>query len=171
MRNCESLELPALQARGASVNILLLLTFHFLSKNRCLHTSFTHSQTFHNYFLKGLDTVSATTKLDADMRRAMRLATFLIVALTTYTLGGCGADDTAPASPASSSPAASSDHATQNATASPSTGGVNTSTPLAADPAAASDRITQNMQASLAADSQQVAPAMHYAPGDSGTSN
>ncbi len=37
--------------------------------------------------------------------------------------------------------------------------------------AAASDPIAQNMQASLAADSQQVAPVMHYAPGDSATSN
>jgi hypothetical protein len=32
---------------------------------------------------------------------------------------------------------------------------------------ATTDPITQNMQASLAADSQQVAPVMRYAPGDS----
>jgi len=51
----------------------------------------------------------------------------------------------------------------------------NASAPLANDTAgnaasgtvAATDPITQNMQASLAADSQQVAPVMRYAPGDS----
>jgi hypothetical protein len=43
--------------------------------------------------------------------------------------------------------------------------------PLAANPVAASDPITQNMQASLAADNQQVAPVMHYAPGDSASNN
>ena len=48
---------------------------------------------------------------------------------------------------------------------------LNASEPLAADPAAASDPITQNMQASLAADSQQVTPVMHYAPGDNANSN
>ncbi len=45
------------------------------------------------------------------------------------------------------------------------------SSTLAANPTAASDPITQNMQASLAADSQQVSPVMHYAPGDSASSN
>ena len=47
----------------------------------------------------------------------------------------------------------------------------NASTPLAAGPATASDAITQNMQASLAADTQQVPPVMHYAPGDNANSN
>jgi hypothetical protein len=32
---------------------------------------------------------------------------------------------------------------------------------------AASDPVEQNMQANLAADSQQIAPVMRYAPGDS----
>lgn len=45
------------------------------------------------------------------------------------------------------------------------------SSTLAANPTAASDPITQNMQASLAADSQQVSPVMHYAPGDSASGN
>jgi hypothetical protein len=40
------------------------------------------------------------------------------------------------------------------------------STSLASNPATASDAIAENMQASLAADNQQVAPVMHYAPGD-----
>lgn len=53
----------------------------------------------------------------------------------------------------------------------PAAGMPDASAPLAADLAAASDAITQNMQASLAADSQQVAPVMHYAPGDSANSN
>ncbi|MFL9982009.1 hypothetical protein [Paraburkholderia sediminicola] len=48
---------------------------------------------------------------------------------------------------------------------------LNASSTLAADPAAASDAITQNMQASLAADSKQVTPVMHYAPGDNANSN
>ncbi|AXL50761.1 hypothetical protein DSC91_003107 [Paraburkholderia caffeinilytica] len=48
---------------------------------------------------------------------------------------------------------------------------LNASAPLAADPATASDAITQNMQASLTADSRQVAPVMHYAPGDNANSN
>jgi hypothetical protein len=38
---------------------------------------------------------------------------------------------------------------------------------LANIPNAASDPIAQNMQANLAADNQQVAPVMRYAPGDS----
>ncbi len=102
------------------------------------------------------------------MRKNTRLATVLFVALTTFALSGCGADDSAPVS---SSPAVTNNNAVQNAVVSPSTGGSNRSAPLAADPAAASDSITQNMQASLAADNQQVAPVMHYAPGDSATSN
>ena len=53
----------------------------------------------------------------------------------------------------------------------PAAGMPNAPPPLAADPTAASDAITQNMQASLAADSQQVTPVMHYAPGDSANSN
>jgi len=58
-----------------------------------------------------------------------------------------------------------------NAAASSATPMLNASSPLAADPTAASDPITQNMQASLAADNQQVAPVMHYAPGGSANSN
>ncbi|MFM0341304.1 hypothetical protein [Paraburkholderia fungorum] len=150
------------------MTIHLLPAFHFLSNNRRLFTSFTHSQTFHNYFLKDLETASATTKLDADMRKNMHLATAIFVAVATFALSGCGADDSAPAS---SSPTVTNNNAMQNAATSPPTGGLNTSVPLAADPAAASDSITQNMQASLAADNQQVAPVMHYAPGDSGSSN
>ena len=100
------------------------------------------------------------------MRKDKRLASAGLVALATLALGGCGADDSAP-SAASSTPAV----ANNNAAASPATPILNASSTLAADPAAASDPITQNMQASLAADNQQVAPVMHYAPGDSASSN
>ncbi|MFL9908814.1 hypothetical protein [Paraburkholderia sp. RL17-337-BIB-A] len=145
-----------------------------------------HSQTFHNYFLKELETASAITKSDADMRRHALLAITIFVAVATSTLSGCGADDAAPSS--SSTTAANSD-AAQNAAMTPLSPGVanndvaqssainpatdmlNASTSLAAGPAAASDPITQNMQANLAADSQQIAPVMHYAPGDNASSN
>ncbi|MEZ0600824.1 hypothetical protein ACAX43_01500 [Paraburkholderia sp. IW21] len=102
------------------------------------------------------------------MRRDKRVAAAAFVALATFALSGCGADDSASAS--SSPPVANSDVA-QNAAIKPATGVLNLSAPLAADPAAASDTITQTMQASLAADSRQVAPVMHYAPGDSANSN
>ncbi|WP_258194199.1 hypothetical protein [Paraburkholderia sp. BL18I3N2] len=147
-------------------------TYHFplpFEKPTC-RRKFYHSQTFHNYFLKGLETAPAFTKLDADMSRNKRLASAALVALATLALSGCGADDSAP-SAASSTPAVANNDAAPNAATSPATPILNASSPLAADPTAASDPITQNMQASLAADNQQVAPVMHYAPGDSANSN
>jgi hypothetical protein len=133
-----------------------------------LRRKFKHSQTFHNYFLKGLETASAITKLDADMRRDARLATLVFVALATFTLSGCGADDSASIS---SSPSVANNDTAQNPAIKPAPDALDASAPLAAGPAAASDAITQNMQASLAADSQQVAPVMHYAPGDNANRN
>jgi hypothetical protein len=147
-------------------------TYHYpvsFEKPTC-RRKFYHSQTFHNYFLKGLETASAFTKLDADMRNDKRLASAALVALATVALNGCGADDSAQ--PAASSTQAAANHdAAPNAASFPATPMLNASSPLAADPTAASDPITQNMQASLAADNQQVAPVMHYAPGDSANSN
>jgi hypothetical protein len=135
---------------------------------------FSHSQTFHNYFLKGLETASAFTKLDADMRRDKRLVSALFVALATCALtcalSGCGADDSASANASSSSNVSASLDAPSSA-ALPAAAIPNASSTLAANPALAYDAITQNMQASLAADSQQVAPVMRYAPGDSANSN
>jgi hypothetical protein len=93
-----------------------------------------------------------------------------LVALATLALSGCGADDSAP-SAASSSQAVAGNDAAPGAAISPATPILNASSTLAANPTAASDPITQNMQASLAADNQQVAPVMHYAPGDSGSSS
>jgi PBP1b-binding outer membrane lipoprotein LpoB len=120
--------------------------------------------------LKGLETASAFTKLDANMRRDKRLASAALVALATVALSGCGADDSAP-SATSSSPAVAHNDAAPDAAMAPAAAMLDASSTLAANPTAASDPITQNMQASLAADSQQVSPVMHYAPGDSASSN
>jgi hypothetical protein len=127
------------------------------------------SQTFHNYFLKGIETALAFTQPDADMRRDKRLASAALLALATFALSACGADDS-PSTATSSAPSAAVDDAAQRP-ATLSAALPDASAPLAANPAAASDPIMQNMQASLAADSQQVAPVMHYAPGDSASNN
>jgi hypothetical protein len=145
-----------------------------------------HSQTFHNYFLKGLETASAITKLDADMRRHALLAITVFVAIATSLLSGCGADDAAPSSSATTaansdaaqsaamtplSPGIANNDPAQSSAINPATDMFNAPASLAAGPAAASDPIMQNIQASLAADSQQIAPVMHYAPGDNASSN
>ncbi|WP_246217112.1 hypothetical protein [Paraburkholderia panacisoli] len=72
---------------------------------------------------------------------------------------------------ASSSPPVADNGAQQHPAALSAAALPDASTAPAANPAAASDPITQNMQASLAADSQQVTPVMHYAPGDSASNN
>jgi hypothetical protein len=128
--------------------------------------------------LKGLETASAFTKPDADMRRDKRLVSAFFVALATCALtgaltgalSGCGADDSASANASSSSNVDASLDAPSSAALS-AAAIPNASSALAANPALASDAITQNVQASLAADSQQVAPVMRYAPGDSANSN
>ncbi|WCM23497.1 hypothetical protein NDK50_21750 [Paraburkholderia bryophila] len=108
------------------------------------------------------------------MRRDKSFASVVVISIAVLALTGCGADDSASnAAPAASSKGmtAANGDAAQRA-ALPATPILNTSSTLAASAAvAASDPIAQNMQASLAADSQQVAPVMHYAPGDSATSN
>jgi hypothetical protein len=138
--------------------------------------------------LKELETASAITKLDADMRKDAPLAITIFVAVATFTLSGCGADDAAPSSSSSSttsvssdaaqsaavtplSPVVASNDAAQSSAINPATDRFNASASLAAGPAATSDPITQTVQTSLAADSQQVAPVMHYAPGDNASSN
>jgi hypothetical protein len=144
----------------------------------------TGSQTFHNNFLKGLETAPAFTKPDANMKKETRLTSAVLVAATTFMLNGCGADDAASASASASSTTASSGHdAEQSAVAANiAIGSPAAPSRLPANPAAASDPafafnpasnpasnpdpIAQTMQASLAADSQQIAPVMHYAPGD-----
>ncbi|MFM0035456.1 hypothetical protein PQQ53_29150 [Paraburkholderia strydomiana] len=102
------------------------------------------------------------------MRRDKRLAGAALLALATFALSACGADDS-PSTATSSAPSAADDPAQRPATLSAAL--PDASAPLAANPVAASDPITQNMQASLAADNQQVAPVMHYAPGDSASNN
>jgi hypothetical protein len=152
------------------VTIVLPITFHFLSKNQRIAEKICGSQTFHNYFLKGLETAPAFTKPDADMRRSKRLASIASIAVATVALSACGADDSSVNASTSSPPVADSGaqqhQATSLAAALP-----DASPALAVNPAAASDPITQNMQASLAADTQQVTPVMHYAPGDSASNN
>jgi hypothetical protein len=118
--------------------------------------------------------------MDAKMRRDKRLASAAVVACATFALSaaltGCGADDSAPTtssatSSSSSQGLAANDAAQQSAPASPAAFVPDASAPFAADPAAASDPVMQTMQANLAADNQQIAPVMHYAPGDSARSN
>lgn len=117
------------------------------------------------------------------MRRDKSFASVVVISMAVLVLTGCGPDDsTSNAAPSSSSKGmtAANGDAAQHAALS-ATPILNTSSTLAANAnanvaananaSAASDPITQNMQASLAADSQQVAPVMHYAPGDSATSN
>ncbi|WP_094778013.1 hypothetical protein [Paraburkholderia ribeironis] len=107
------------------------------------------------------------------MRRDKCVASIASIALATLALSGCGADDSAPTT-TSSSPGVTDNHAAPRPATSSAAVLPEASTPsasLAANPAAASDPIAQSMQASLAADSQQVAPVMHYAPGDSASSN
>jgi hypothetical protein len=155
--------------------------------------NFYYSQTFHNYFLKGLETARAFTKTDTEMKRDKRLGSAALVAIATIAssigLSACGADDSAPPATSSTTSSSSSqvnaahDAVQQGAPASiaafaPTASGPSAlpalpapSAPFAADPAAASDPVAQTMQANLAADNQQIAPVMHYAPGDGASSN
>ncbi|PQV53886.1 hypothetical protein B0G83_10168 [Paraburkholderia sp. BL21I4N1] len=115
------------------------------------------------------------------MRRDKSFASAVAISMAVLVLTACGPDDSASSgAPSSSSKGmtAADGGAVQRAAALPATPILNTSSTLAANAAAtanaaaaASDPITQDMQASLAADSRQVAPVMHYAPGDSATSN
>ncbi|KXU84848.1 hypothetical protein CI15_21345 [Paraburkholderia monticola] len=112
------------------------------------------------------------------MRRISCIASATLLVLATIALNGCGADDDSSASNASTTAPAPNDVAQQPAIAvngMPPTAIPYASAPLANDmtsnaasgTVATTDPITQNMQANLAADSQQVAPVMRYAPGDS----
>ncbi|APA89230.1 hypothetical protein BJG93_21940 [Paraburkholderia sprentiae WSM5005] len=103
------------------------------------------------------------------MTKTMCIASAALLAFATIALNGCGADDSPSASNASTTAPAPNDAAQQPATAPTVT--ANASAPFADNAASGAtgtaDPITQNMQANLAADSQQVAPVMRYAPGDS----
>ena len=117
------------------------------------------------------------------MRKISCIASAALLVLATIALNGCGADDNSSASSASTTAPAPNDAAQPPATVAtgvlatgmPATAMPNASAPLANDTAsnapsgtvATTDPITQSMQANLAADSQQVAPVMRYAPGDS----
>jgi hypothetical protein len=140
---------------------------------------------FHKFFFKSLETACANPKLDAQMRRHHVAATAVLVALTTIMLSACGPDDgtstsadqsgaapNAVASANTSDPTQSA-HETSPALTPASAFGASatfTNVPNAdpnAAPGAAPDNAVQNVEASLAADSQQVTPVLHYAPGDS----
>ena len=119
------------------------------------------------------------------MRKISCIASAALVVLATIALNGCGADDTPPASNASTTAPTADDTAQPSATAAAAildasapfasnaangpanTPTNNTASNGASGAAATTDPITQNMQAVLAADSRQVAPVMRYAPGDS----
>ncbi|OLL31859.1 hypothetical protein BTH42_09480 [Burkholderia sp. SRS-W-2-2016] len=121
------------------------------------------------------------------MRKNTCIVSMALLALVTLALSGCGADDTPLASSASSTTPAANDIAqAPTTTANAAAAILDASAPLAGTTAnlgansfgntpdsaanfaaAASDPIAQNMQANLAADSQQIAPVMRYAPGDS----
>ena len=105
------------------------------------------------------------------MRRLPTAATAILVAVTTILLNACGADDGSSASVNQSSaaqdgstPSASPDHDTPPTAAPAAPFGASNTLISAAD--AASDPAVQSVQTSLAADSRQVAPVLHYAPGD-----
>jgi hypothetical protein len=91
--------------------------------------------------------------------------TLALVACATISLTACGpgdapsANDTQGAAAQNTTTPASPDTALQAARA-------DASAPLASRPDAASTSAVTSVQASLAADSQQVAPVLRYAPGD-----
>jgi hypothetical protein len=109
------------------------------------------------------------------MRRDKRLASIALLALASFALSACGADDSPSTATATTTSTSSAPRVADN-DAAPRPAISSAALPdapaaLAANPAAASDPIAQNMQASLAADDQQVAPVMRYAPGDSASTN
>lgn len=121
-----------------------------------------------------METAPAFIEPDADMRKISCIASAALLVLATIALNGCGADDSSSTSNATTTALAPNDAAQRPAMAAAAVATPNASAPFAdntansaASGAAATDAITQNMQASLAADSQQVAPVMRYAPGDS----
>jgi hypothetical protein len=115
------------------------------------------------------------------MRRHQVAAPAVLVALTTIALSACGPDDGTSASAgqssaapdATTSAATASAHETSPALTSLAALGASatlTNVPNAdpdAAPGTAPENALQSVEASLAADSQQVAPVLHYAPGDS----
>jgi hypothetical protein len=137
---------------------------------------------FHKFFFNSLETACANPNLDAEMRRHHVAATAVLVAITTIMLSACGPDDGASASADQSSAAPNS--ATSAATlsaretspaltppaafaASATLTNVPSKTGPNAAPGTAPEDAVQSVEASLAADSQQVTPVLHYAPGDS----
>lgn len=103
-------------------------------------------------------------------RASTTLSTAAVVALATIMLDACGPDDSSSATSTSRSADTPSPSArSAAATALPDTGASANPGAAPAYGANAADTASdpaQSAQASLAADSQQVAPVMSYAPGD-----
>jgi hypothetical protein len=150
--------------------------FHPLSKSKRLTPGVNCSQTLHHlsqYFLQVSGDCIRYPNQDADMSRPLVAATAVLVALATIMLSACGPDDSASASVDQSSTTADAAPSSGPPSARETTPTVTPSAPFAASATltgapAASEPAVQSVQSSLAADSQQVAPVMHYAPGDSG---
>ncbi|MGF6964291.1 hypothetical protein OKW43_001296 [Paraburkholderia sp. WC7.3g] len=103
------------------------------------------------------------------MRKTTCIASAALLVFATIALNGCGADDSPSASNATTTAAAPNDAAQAAATGAAATPNASASFAdnAASGAAGTADPVMQNIQANLAADSQQVAPVMRYAPGDS----
>ncbi|WP_321782722.1 hypothetical protein [Paraburkholderia sp. J94] len=102
---------------------------------------------------------------------AVSTATAISVVLATIMLAACGPGDNASSAPQQqSAPNLTANAETNAANAYASAGNTNAATAssdtLAAAPASYASDPVQSVQASLAADSEQIAPVMSYAPGD-----
>jgi hypothetical protein len=125
---------------------------------------------FHKFFFISLETACANPNLDGDMSKHHVAVTAVLVALAASVLSACGPDDGASVSASQSSAA---NNAAVNVAANtpadtarlpPTPSGASASLTNASN--AAPDTAVQSVEASLAADSQQVTPVLHYAPGD-----
>ncbi|CAG9202782.1 conserved exported hypothetical protein [Paraburkholderia tropica] len=103
---------------------------------------------------------------------AVSTATAISVVLATIMLAACGPGDNASSAPPQqqSTPNLTANAETNAKNAYASAGNTNAATAssdtLAAAPASYASDPVQSVQASLAADSEQIAPVMSYAPGD-----
>jgi hypothetical protein len=131
--------------------------------------------------------------MDGDMSKHHVAVTAALMACATLMLSACGADDgtsggsvqgnatnnasanTEPNAVANAATSTASSTANNALISSALPNNASNTTPAAYGASAASatgpDLAVQSVEASLAADSQQVAPVLHYAPGDSDASN
>jgi hypothetical protein len=133
------------------------------------------SQTFSpvsQFFLRVRRNCAPThsTGLDAHMHGrpfAPPLAAVITVALATIILGACGpADTSSPTTAAANAPVTRAALPPASASTDTVANGLGISNPDTANAAVFASDAVQSAQASLAADSQQIAPVLSYAPGD-----